>query len=347
MEDNLFISHSNKKMSWINKIKEKGLPSLLFKTVVFLFILFIVDLIFGNVLKNLYSKQKPGEIYRISYSIDSTKADILIFGASHANHHYVPENFKKKMNLTCYNTGKDGQIILYNYAILKSVLKRYSPKIAILDLSRDELAVEQQSYDRLSTLIPYYKSHPEIRKIINLRSPYEKYKMISHIYPYNSLIFSLIMGAIESHKERKDTHEQNGYIPLYESCYRQLSVDTSYGSQILDSNKINGFKSFIKDCKNSNVRLFVVFSPILITYPHQDPSTTVVKSICKENKIPVYSFINDSSFYHTNFFWTDGTHLNDKGARIFTNMVIDSIVKDQGMNIRKEILGSRQNISNN
>lgn len=333
-------------MNCIRKIKQKELPSLLFKTMVFLFILFLLDLVFGTFLFNLYSKQKPGEFYRISYVIDSTKADILIFGASRANHHYVPENFEKRMNLSCYNTGKDGQIILYNYAILKSVLKRYSPKIAILDFSRDEFEVDQQSYDRLSALIPYYQSHPEIRKIIDLRSPYEKYKMFSHIYPYNSLIFNLIMGAIESHKERKNIHEQNGYIPLNESCYRQLSEDTSYGSQNLDTNKINGFKSFIKDCKNSNVRLFVVFSPLLVKYPHQDPSIKVAKSICKENDVPVYSFINDSSFYHTNFFAADGTHLNDKGARVFTNRVIDSIVEDQEVNISKKILVSKENISN-
>lgn len=333
-------------MNWISKIKQKGLPSLLFKTAVFLFILFILDFVFGTFLSNLYSKQKPGEIYRIGYVIDSTKADVLIFGASHANHHYVPENFEKRMNLSCYNTGRDGQIILYNYAILKSVLKRYSPKIAILDFSRDEFEVEQQSYDRLSALIPYYQSHPEIRKIVDLRSRYEKYKMFSHIYPYNSLIFSLIMGALESHKDRKNIGEQNGYIPLNETCYRQLSEDTSYGSQNLDTNKINCFKSFIKDCKNSNVQLFVVFSPILVKYPHQDPSITVAKSICKENDIPVYSFINDSSFYHTNFFTTDGTHLNDKGARVFTNQVIDSIIEDQEVNISKKILVSKQNISN-
>lgn len=329
-------------MSWVKKLRQKELPSLLFKTAVFLCILFILDLVIGSILSDLYSKQKPGEIYTLSYAIDSTKADVLIFGASRANHHYVPENFQKRMNLSCYNTGRDGQIILYNYAILKSILKRYTPKIAILDLSRDEFADDQQSYDRLSALIPYYKTHPEIRKIVDLRSPYEKYKMMSHLYPYNSLIFSLIMGAIESHKDRKKIDEQNGYIPLYENCYRQLSVDTSYGDKNLDSNKINGFKSFIKDCKNSQVQLFVVFSPILVTYPHQDPSSRVAMSICRENDVPVFSFINDSSFYHTYFFTTDGTHLNDKGARFFTNQVIDSIMKDQQVNISMNVLGNKQ-----
>ena len=334
-------------MFWINKIKQKELPSLVFKTMVFLFILFILDFVVGNILADLYLKQKPGDIYRVNYCIDSTKEDILIFGASRANHHYVPEIFKKRMNLSCYNTGSDGQIILYNYAILKTVLQRYSPKIVILDISRDEFEVERQSYDRLSALIPYYKTHPEIQTLIDLRSPYEKYKMISQIYPYNSLIFRLFMGAIESHKERKNIHEENGYIPLNENCFTHLVQDTSYGSPNLDSNKINGFKAFIKDCKNSNVQLYVVFSPLLITYPHEDPSTNLVIRICKEDNIPVFSFINDSLFYNSAFFAGNGTHLNDKGAKFFTNQVIDSIMKDEGVNTPNEILVNKPNISNN
>jgi hypothetical protein len=334
-------------MFWINKIKQKGLPSLLLKALVFLFILFVLDFVIGTILANLYSKQKPGEIYRTTYSLDSTKADVLIFGASRANHHYVPEIFEKRLNLSCYNTGRDGQIIFYNYAVLKSVLKRYSPKIVILDFSRNEFEVERQSYDRLSALIPYYKTHPEIRHIIDLRSPFEKYKLVSKIYPYNSLIFTIFMGATFSHEERKHVNEQNGYIPLTKSCYTRLTVDTSYGTSLLDTNKINAFKSFVKDCRNSNVKLFVVLSPLLIKYLHGDPSVNVAMKIAKKYNVPVFSFINDPLFHNHLLFADDGTHLNDRGAKIFTNQVIDSMIKNQGGNISRQNLVDKQNISKN
>lgn len=334
-------------MTWIKKIKQTELPSLLFKTLVFLFIFFLLDFAIGSILTRLYSKQKPGEIYRITYSLDSTKQDILIFGSSTANHHYIPEIFKKRMNLSCYNTGKDNQMILYNYAILKGVLERYSPKIVILDFNRGEFKADEQSYDRLSSLIPYYKSHPEIRKIIELRSPYEKYKMFSQIYPYNSLIFTIFMGATFSHEERKHVNEQNGYIPLTKSCYTRLTVDTSYGTSLLDSNKINAFKSFVKDCRNANVKLFVVLSPLLIKYLHGDPSVNVAMKIAKKYNVPVFSFINDPLFHNHLLFADDGTHLNDRGAKIFTSQVIDSMIKNQGGNISRQNLVDKQNISKN
>lgn len=316
------------RMDWIYKIKQKKLPSLFLKAFLFLLILFILDFIMGTFLGRLYLNQKPGDLYRVNYCVDSANEDILIFGASRANHHYVPEIFTQRMHKTCYNTGTDGQTILYNYAILKSVLKRYSPKIAILDFSRNEFRVEQESYDRLSALIPFYKSHPEIRNIINLRSPFEKYKMISQLYPYNSLIFRIIMGSIKSRKKRKNIKEQNGYIPLTEKCYNQLAVDTGYGARNLDPIKIKTFKDFINDCQKCNVKLYVIISPLFVKYLHQDLSITELKKICKEKHVSVFDFTNDSSFYDSNFFTGDGTHLNDIGARIFTNRVVDSILEN-------------------
>ena len=40
--------------------------------------------------------------------MELTKADLLVFGSSRANHHYVPEVFEDSLKLTFYNTGKDG-----------------------------------------------------------------------------------------------------------------------------------------------------------------------------------------------------------------------------------------------
>ena len=316
-------------------MRQNDLLLLSLKTIVFLFILFLLDLILGSILANLYYRQKPGEIYRANYSIDSTKANILIFGSSRANHHYIPGIFEKRMNLSSYNTGRDGQTILYNYAVLKSVLKRYSPKIIILDVSREEFGADKQSYDRLSALIPYYRTHPEMREIIDLRGPFEKFKLLSKIYPYNSLIFTVIMGAAKSRNKRRQINEQSGYLPLTKPCKKKLATDTAFGTAILDSNKIKAFKSFVKDCKDSQVKLYVILSPLFIKYTRSDPSIKLAMNIARENNVVFYNFLNKPLFYHNNLFADDGTHLNDSGARLYTNLVIDSIA-NQKVNISRE-----------
>ena len=170
-------------MNFINKIKKKNIPGFLLKVFLFFSIIFLLDFSTGSLLKYLYFHQNSGWLYRSSYAIDSTQAEIVIFGSSTANHHYNPDIFEKRMGMSTFNAGKDGQAIFYHYAILKGMLKRYSPRIVILDFNVGEFEKDQRSYDRISSLLPYYENHPEIRSIILLKSPYEKYKLISKIYP--------------------------------------------------------------------------------------------------------------------------------------------------------------------
>jgi hypothetical protein len=135
-------------------------------------IVFLFDWAGGAILRYFYFSQTSGLGYRTTYSIDSTRANILVFGSSRANHHYVPEVFEDSLKMSFYNTGRDGNFLFYNYAIFKAILKRYTPKILIMDINPDELYYNPDSYDRLSSLLPYYKDHPEIRDIIELRGPY-------------------------------------------------------------------------------------------------------------------------------------------------------------------------------
>lgn len=344
MEGSLFILHSNKqghKMTWIDKIRKLKFPNLPIKTLVFLAILILLDFSIGSILKYFYNKQTSGLLYRATYSIDSTKADILIFGASRANHHYVPDIFENRLHLSCYNTGRDGETIFYNYAILKCALKRYSPKIAILDFSRDEFVKTPDNYDRLSALLPYYEDHPEIRSIVQLKSPYEKYKLLSKIYPYNSLIFSIGIGTTKLNTSREYIKDENGYVPLPEIWKRPLQEDTTLRENELDSNTIKAFESFISECTQSNIKAYIVISPVFIKYTKADKSVQIAQKIAKQYKIPLYDFTYDSQFLNSEGLYADANHLNEKGAVLFTNKVIDKILQTE----KQDYMKNEKNLS--
>lgn len=331
MEDSLFIFHSKQKlrMTLIKKIKEKGIPGFLAKIILFIVILFLLDFSIGSVLRYFYFKQHSGLLYRTTYSLDSTRAQMLIFGSSTANHHYYPDAFEKRMHLSVYNTGRDGNSIFYPYSILLSTLKRYSPKIVILDFDVKNFLKDQESYDRISSLLPYYDKHPEIRPIIQLKSPNEKYKLLSKIYPFNSLLFTIAIGNSEFNRSRENNNDDKGYVPLTEIWNRKILKDTSNSKYKLDKNKINIFRHFIKDCDNYKVKLYIVISPRFVIRTFKDSSIVTAQKIANQVNIPFYDFSNDTTFLnHANFFADQG-HLNDRGARIFSNKVIDSIFKDQ------------------
>lgn len=299
-----------------------------FRVLIFLFLLIISDLIIGMLLKKMYNQQSSGWLYRSSYALDSTKADILIFGASRANHHYYSRLFAQELNLSSYNTGRDGNAIFYHYAVLQSVLKRYHPKVAILDFSHAEFLKSADSYERISSLLPYYYSHVELQPIIQLKSNFEHLKLLSSIYPYNSLLFQIIAGNSKYNTSRDNRADDLGYVPLHKMFKGVTVNNASYGNYDLDQLKINYFKKFINDCASARIKLYIILSPCFLKFNVNDASVVIAKKLSIDNKIPFLDFSSEPVFLENPTIYADESHLNDTGAKIFTKMVIDKIKDD-------------------
>lgn len=288
-------------------------------------VVLVLDFAIGSTLRYFYFKQDSGFLSRTTFAIENTTADVIIFGASTANHHYYPEVFKEKLKMSYYNSGRDGNSILYHYAVLKSILKRFSPKIVILDLGRGEFNETKVSYDRLSSLLPYYKKHPEIRSIIELKSPFEKIKLISKIYPFNSMLLSIAIGNTEYNKKR--WNELNGYIPVSKVWNAPVKTDSALVNYSLDSIKIKIYKRFLEDCINSNVKLFVVCSPCYIKFLKEDSTIVIGQEMAQKKNINFFVYSNYPLFLNNPSYFGDPLHLNNDGAQVFSTIIADEICK--------------------
>ena len=318
MAVNLFIFNFNLKA--INVMKKNAYIHFSIKLILFLFIVFILDFTIGGVLRHYYFTQVSGRQYRATYAIDKTTDEVVVFGSSRAYHHYVPSIIEDSLHKTCYNTGSPGQFLLYNYATLLAILKRYSPKLIILDVSANDFSMNQESYDRLSFLLPYYKDHAEIRPIVDLKSSLEKYKLLSSIYAFNSS-FLMIAGGNSSYFKKKSV-DLKGYKPL-DNIWTQSLETRDFGPYQLDSVKVATFKSFIKDCQHAGTQLFVVCSPSYIKYLQRDNSISLIEQIAKEYNTPFMDFTNDSTFINHKYLFDDPGHLNAKGAQLFTSILMN------------------------
>lgn len=301
--------------------QQKSYAYLAFKLAGFFILVFILDMALGGLFKQFYFKQRSGWEFRTKYAIENTQADILIFGASRAQQQYNPVFFEERMLQSCYNVGRDGEPIFYYYAVLKSVLKRYSPKMIILDIENGVFKESQSSYDKLSILLPFYKDHPELRSIIELRSPYEKLKLQSKVYPYNSLLFKIALGNITVNKN----DDIKGYVPLKRSWNEPIrTVDLSNKYQ-LDTNKINFYKAFINDCNKAQVKLYIVCSPYFLHLIGNDASILLAKQIADDKNVDFLDFSRDESFLKDSKLFDDSVHVNINGSKIFCNKLIDSL----------------------
>lgn len=287
-------------------------------------IVFLLDFAIGKTLQYFYFKETSGLQFRTTYAMEKTNADVLIFGSSRASHHYVPEVFEDSLKLSYYNTGRDGNGIFYQTAVLKSVLKRYTPKVIIFDFAGG-FETDVSDYDRMSSILPYYRSHEEIRKIIELKSPFEKVKLLSQIYPYNSSILTIIIGNLDANKNRKP--DNKGYVALYKEWKGTLDTIKDQANINIDSNKVASFKEFISDAKKSGAKVFVVFSPIYRVF-NFNQQIDLCNHICAAENVPFYDYSKDTTFVNNKKFFQDFSHLNHNGALLFSSVVVEKIKAD-------------------
>jgi alpha-glucosidase (family GH31 glycosyl hydrolase) len=146
------------------------------------------------------------------------------------------------------------------------------------------------------------------------------------------LAFSIAIGNSEFNKGRRNNDDKQGYVPLKNFWKKPIAADSTYKKYEIDSVKINIFKSFIKDCNDNNIKLFVICSPYFINFKYIDTSMNLAKEITKQMKVPFYDFSNTNTFSNNADLFSDIIHLNFKGSRIYTDMVIDKMIENQHKN---------------
>lgn len=304
-------------------MSDKFLKSFTVKLLAFFIVIFLSDFFIGHLLQTFYFKQKAGFDYQATYAINEVKAEFLIFGSSRAANLFDPEIFESRLNMSCFNAGRDGYPIFYHYALLQANLMRHVPKKIILSFDAGNFSIDQEDYDRISALLPYYKNHTEFKSIIRLKGPYENLKMLSSIYPYNSLLIPIILGYANSSKEAYANIK--GYFP-YKKIINGPLINFDYTKEKkLDTIKINIFKLFIQHCVDLNIDLYIVCTPYLINSKGTDLSIITAKKISQQYNISFLDYSRDTFYTNRSYLFADFRHLNEKGVKLFSNIIVDTI----------------------
>lgn len=293
----------------------------LFKTLLFFIIIVLIDVAFGFACKYLNDHSRGGGTKSRYYVCKESNDDILIFGSSRAKHHYVPDVIEDSLKVTCYNTGEDGNGIILSYGLLKMISHRYSPKLIIYDVSMFDM-YEDDNMKYLDLLKPYY-SEPGIDSIFWAVSPKTRIMMYSNLYRYNTTCLSLLGNYI---------HPMNNYPKGY--C--ALTKTMSYEPEIIeleptkvDKLKIHYFEQFVKTAKNYNIALICCVSPSYKA-PIDDSYYNPIKELCSQYQVPFLYYNAEPQISNKKDYFQDRGHLNDKGARFYTNIIcrwIDNNIK--------------------
>lgn len=305
---------------------------LLKQALILLLILVMADRAIGAWLEHMFYKQKHGDEIVTRYTLDSTKEDVLIFGSSRASHHYNSVLLDSLLGMSVYNCGRDEMGVTYTAAMVPIIYKRYTPKCIIIDLQPTELSGVGRDVEiqRISTrLIPYANRHPDLWQTVAYAGKIEVYKAaISKIYPYNSLI-----GAIIQNTYTNLAHATiRGYEPLQgkiDSVHYQPThwVDIKELRGV-DSTLAKRFTSLLDNAAAHGTKVFVVISPFY--YPLATEGNESYKALPELSATHGAFFLDwsrDPRFLkHPDLFYDD-VHLNDKGARLYSSIIADTLKK--------------------
>ncbi len=286
---------------------------------IFLFFiaLFIIDRLAGLCFDYLNSHAKGGDTANQYYICKQSDEDILIFGSSRANHHYVPSIIEDSLNMSCYNCGTDGNGILLHYGRYKLISERYTPKIIIYDLTD---AFDILPNDNLKYLeqLKQYHDEANLIELFDDVSVTERYKLYSKLYQYNTKFIQMLGDNIKPQQQTVQGYKPLLHVMDYEPDNRRMGTNTE-----TDSIKLKYLEKFIIDTKQKGIKLVFIISPYYRAC--SSDSYKPAKMLTEKYDVPLWDFYADKRYNTSKDYFSDSSHLNDTGARIFTKRIISRL----------------------
>lgn len=279
----------------------------------FCLILFLADHIVGYIFEYNYKNQKQGVLYRVNYAIDSAKADCFVVGSSRATHHYDSDIISRATGFSFYNSGSEGRGIVYSAAVVSASVHRYRPKLVIIDIRPNEFTTSGE--EDLSALLPYYQNK-FVMPYINYASDFQEIKLLSKIYPYNSLLTTIIAG--KSNRVDANTFDKRGYIPMYGLIKNKEIASYKGDKDKIDAGKVRFFTELLDHLEKEKISSLIVLSPLYYKYTGGTTVGVCKKTISKLKYSKFVDFSNRPEFNDPTKF-DDELHLNNHGAELFSS----------------------------
>jgi hypothetical protein len=283
---------------------------------IFALVMVICDMCFGYAMDYVNSHAHGGGGAKRYYIIEKSGEDILMFGSSRMAHHYNPQMIADSLGLSCYNCGEDGNGIIYSYGLFQHILKRYTPKVIIYDISSFDVKFDDLS--KYIGLLRPYADDPDVANVITTVSPNDRLKLYSHLYRYNSTCIGLLGGMVGS------SRYEGGFEPLNAVMDYEPEIPKDENNTNIEPFKEQCLRNLIQTCQSKKIKLIFTVSP---SYHGEQsgPAHPEVKALCDAYGITFIDCLGLHGVSDNREFFKDRTHLNVDGANAFTDSLITRI----------------------
>ena len=298
----------------------------------------VLDWAIGKALDAMLSQiSNQGDTGKTYFALNEVNTPVVIVGSSRAAHHYVTQMVEDSLGMPAYNVGRDGCFFSYNCCVINSIMDRYSPSLIIWETSKDDLF--GGGSDPLENLYPYYQKNNWVTSVINSELPWtERIRLSSKVYRYNSVIHRIVIRYL-----RRDSFvdgTEKGYLPLPAKKPLEpleLRSESSEEGEVNEA-KVERFRSILSRAHVKGVKMIVVDSPKYKESGGLCASAVVMKSLCEEYGARCFDNTQMTYFLERPELFNDATHLNDDGAKTYTEMFLEEI---GGWGVRRWFIGNK------
>jgi hypothetical protein len=253
--------------------------------------------------------------------------DVAILGSSRAVYHYAADTLQRRLGASVYNFGRSGQSSpLFHRAMAEMLLAEHPPRLAVLEVDAATLS-GPDDLGRLSVLLPYWRHYPAVKEVVLRRSRFERIKLLSRTYSYNSLALNMAWQRLRPQSEtRLGFRARHGTAGAGDG--EALPVDT--GGTGLDRVKARNFACMVTSLRRHGVRVVAVRSPRLLASGADRAEAVATHRLLAGAlaglRVPFVDFAaTPAPEFGDPLLFSDRDHLNEEGATRFTRLVADSL----------------------
>jgi len=274
------------------------------------------DMAIGLLFDHLSSTAAGGDTRHHFYVNRLADEPVMVFGSSRASHHYNSAILEDSLGMRVYNCGTDGNGILLATAQLHNILSRgVRLKLVIYDLQPPFDIDDNGDLSRPLEWMRTFSDMPGTKTLINLTDPSERIKLLSNAYRYNTKFLQIISDNISPRQT-----SVKGFRPL------QGQITTDFPIQKKQAAAINKLKTrmlseFIHLCDSIGAELIFVVSP----HYHAANARKAVHRLAEAMdtaRLRIIDFSTDTAFTGHKELFTEPSHLNSRGADLFTRRLI-------------------------
>lgn len=260
-------------------------------------------------------------------------ADLLILGSSETWCGYDPHVFDSVLNCNSYNFGIVGHRFKYLFMRYETYRRLCpKPKAVLINLALvDAFGAEENQYER-EQFFPFFND----RKFVDELSPELHLSLMERYLPfYRYFGFrEEIENGVNSFFGKKiyiDGGMYKGYMGYYGAeanwSTGSLNMDTIFEAPI-DTEIVAELNEFIRARKEEGIKLVIVNFPEYHALRDKFSNSHVIDSVffdfAVKNDVPFLDFSDWEYSYDTSYY-SNPSHLNYKGAEMFSLMVSQKI----------------------